>query len=179
MSQPPIRIEPYDPRWPSMFEEDKRKILEAVGEYVTAVEHIGSTSVPGLAAKPIIDVMVAIRSLSDAPACVAPLAAIGYEYGPEHEAIMPERRYFRRGPSGFSTHHLHMVERSSEFWEVHLLFRDYLRAHAGAAAEYEKLKRQLAAAHGSDRGAYTDAKTDFIESCVEKARAEKNEREAN
>jgi GrpB-like predicted nucleotidyltransferase (UPF0157 family) len=173
VSRPPIRIEAYDPRWPSMFEEDKGKILEAVGEYVTGVEHIGSTSVPGLAAKPIIDVMVAIKSLSDAPACVAPLAAIGYEYVPEHEAVMPERRFFRRGPRGAGTHHLHMVERSSEFREVHLLFRDYLRAHAEAAAEYEKLKRQLAAAHGSDRGAYTDAKTDFIESCVARAREEK------
>ena len=170
MSRPPIRIEAYDPRWPSMFEEDKRKILEAVGEYVTAVEHIGSTSVPGLAAKPTIDVMAAIRSLADAPACVAPLAAIGYEYRPDHEAIMPERRFFRRGPHGAGTHHLHVVEPSSEFWEAHILFRDYLRAHAVAAAEYEQLTRRLAAAHGSDRAAYTDAKTDFIESCVEKAR---------
>jgi GrpB-like predicted nucleotidyltransferase (UPF0157 family) len=137
------------------------------------VEHIGSTSVPGLAAKPIIDVMVAIRSLADAPACVAPLAAIGYEYVPEHEAVMPERRYFRRGRGGAGTHHLHMVERSSAFWEEHLLFRDYLRAHSEAAAEYERLKRELAAAHGSDRGAYTAAKTDFIKSSVERAREEK------
>lgn len=173
MSRPPVRIEAYDPRWPSMFEEDKGKILEAVGEHVAAVEHIGSTSVPGLAAKPIIDVMVAVRRLADAPACVGPLAAIGYEYVPEHEAVMPERRFFRRGPRGAGTHHLHMVEWSSEFWEAHLLFRDYLRAHAGAAARYEKLKRELAAAHGSDRGAYTEAKTDFIESTVERAREEK------
>ncbi len=173
MSDPPIRIEPYDPRWPSMFEEDRRRILEAVGEYVSAVVHIGSTSVPGLAAKPIIDVMVAIKSLADAPACVAPLAAIGYEYVPKYETVMPERRYFRRGPHGAGTHHLHMVERSSEFWEVHLLFRDYLRSHAEAAAEYEKLKRDLAAEHGSDRGAYTDAKTDFIKSSIEKARGGK------
>jgi GrpB-like predicted nucleotidyltransferase (UPF0157 family) len=156
-----------------MFEEDKRKILEAVGEYVTAVEHIGSTSVPGLAAKPIIDVMVAIRSLADAPACVAPLEAIGYEYVPEHEAVMPERRFFRRGSRGAGTHHLHMVERSSAFWEEHLLFRDYLRAHPEAAAGYEKLKRSLAAAHGSDRRAYTEAKADFILATVGRAREEK------
>jgi GrpB-like predicted nucleotidyltransferase (UPF0157 family) len=153
-----------------MFEEDRGKILGAVGEYVSAVEHIGSTSVPGLAAKPIIDVMVAVRSLSDAPACVGPLAAVGYEYVPKHEAVMPERRFFRRGPSGAGTHHLHMVERSSAFWEEHLLFRDYLRARPEAAAEYERLKRELAARHGSDRGAYTDAKTDFIKSAVERAR---------
>jgi rfaE bifunctional protein nucleotidyltransferase chain/domain len=169
-AKPRVRIEDYDPRWPSMFEEDRRRILAAVGGYVSAVEHIGSTSVPGLAAKPIIDVMAAIKSLADAPACVGPLATIGYVYVPEHEAVMPERRYFRRGPSGEGTHHLHMVERSSEFWESHLLFRDYLRAHPEAAAEYEKLKRELAAAHGSDRAAYTEAKTEFIESTVERAR---------
>lgn len=173
MSRPPVRIEPYDPRWPAMFEEDKRKILEAVGEYVAAVEHVGSTSVPGLAAKPIIDVMAAVRSLADAPACVGPLGSIGYEYVPEHEAVMPWRRFFRRGPRGAGTHHLHMVERPGEFWEVQLLFRDYLRAHAGAAAEYAKLKRELAAAHGPDRRAYTEAKTDFIESIIEQARGEK------
>lgn len=168
MSQP-IKIVEYDPRWPAMFEEARAEILSGIGQFVVAVEHVGSTSVPGLGAKPVIDMMVGIRSLDDAPQCVGPLAALGYEYGPEHEAIMPERRYFRRGRSDASTHHIHMVEPASDFWERHLLFRDYLRAHTAAAREYEELKRRLAALHGSDRGAYTDDKTDFIESIIRKA----------
>jgi rfaE bifunctional protein nucleotidyltransferase chain/domain len=170
----PVRVETYDPRWPSMFEQEKQSILEAVGEYVAAVEHVGSTSVQGLGAKPIIDIMVAVRSLEDAPSCIGPLHAIGYEYVPDYELVMPERRYFRKGQRGAGTHHLHMVEPTSAFWEEHLLFRDHLRAHAQAAAEYESLKRELAAAHGADRGAYTEAKTEFIKSIVEKARAEKH-----
>jgi rfaE bifunctional protein nucleotidyltransferase chain/domain len=170
--KPPVRLVQYDPRWPEMFEEDRRRIMEAIGGYVAAVEHVGSTAVPNLAAKPVIDLMVGLRRLEDAAACVGPLGELGYDYVPEHEAIMPERRYFRRGPSGASTHHLHMVELGGEFWVEHLLFRDYLRAHPDAAREYEELKRVLAAAHGSDRGAYTEAKTDFIRSALERARAE-------
>lgn len=172
---PPVRVVPYDPRWPAMFEEDRRRILDACGGQVAAVEHVGSTSVPGLGAKPIIDVMAGLRSLDDAPLCVTPLHRLGYVYVPRHEVIMPERRYFRRGSPGAGTHHLHMVELGSDFWVEHLLFRDYLRAHPGAAGAYEALKRKLAAAHGPDRGAYTEAKTDFIRSTVEKARAERSE----
>jgi D-beta-D-heptose 7-phosphate kinase/D-beta-D-heptose 1-phosphate adenosyltransferase len=173
-SEPPIRVVPYDPRWPAMFEEDRRRIMEVVGAHVLAVEHIGSTSVPGLAAKPIIDVMVGLRSLEDAPLCVTPLHELGYVYVPRHEIIMPERRYFRRGPSGASTHHLHMVELGGDFWVEHLLFRDYLRARPEAARDYEDLKKRLADAHGPDRASYTDAKTDFIRSIVERARAERS-----
>lgn len=169
----PVRIVEYDPRWPEMFEEDRRRILEVAGAYVTGVEHVGSTSVPGLAAKPIIDILVGVRKLSYALACVSPLYAIGYEYVPRVEILLPERRFFRRGRPDAGTHHLHMVEEGGEFWRRQLLFRDYLRAHPEAAREYEVLKRRLADAHGPDRGAYTDAKTDFIESIVGKARAER------
>jgi rfaE bifunctional protein nucleotidyltransferase chain/domain len=175
--RPDIAVVAYDPRWPEMFEEDKRRILDAVGRHVLAVEHVGSTSVPGLAAKPIIDVMVGVRSLADAPLCVTPLHELGYVYQPRHEIIMPGRRYFRRGPSGADTHHLHMVELGGDFWTEHLLFRDYLRAHPEAARAYEGLKRKLAAAHGSDRAAYTDDKTDFIRSVVARAREEKSSRQ--
>ena len=114
--------------------------------------------------------MPGIRSLKDAPACVAPLASIGYEYVPEYEDELPERRYFRKGPPEGRTHHLHMVEASSRFWRRQLVFRDYLREHPVTAAEYEALKRQLALEHGSDRVAYTEGKTSFITAVVERAR---------
>ena len=130
---------------------------------------VGSTSVPCLVAKPIIDIMAALRRLVDARACIEPLQTIGYEYVPEHEASIPERRYFRKGPPGARTHHLHMVELRSGFWEGHLLFRDFLRAHPDVADGYYRLKVRLAVELGLGRGAYTDAKASFIESVVARA----------
>jgi GrpB-like predicted nucleotidyltransferase (UPF0157 family) len=169
----PVVIVDYDPRWPAMYQEEKDRVLGAIGHLVVAIEHIGSTAVPGLGAKPIIDIMTAVPSLADAPACVEPLERIGYEYIPEYEADFPERRYFRKRPVRVDTHHLHMVEQDSGFWERHILFRDDLRVHPETAHEYERLKRELAAQFGSDRDGYTDAKTSFIESVVAQARAGK------
>jgi GrpB-like predicted nucleotidyltransferase (UPF0157 family) len=115
--------------------------------------------------------MVAVRHLSDAHGCIEPLEAIGYEYVPEYEVSIPERRYFRKGPSNRPNRHfhLHMVEYDGDFWKRHLLFRDYLRAHPHAAREYHKLKKGLAAKYRLNRDAYTEAKTLFIESVVSKA----------
>ena len=167
---PPVRIDAYDPRWASMFEEARAEILSRCGALVVGVEHIGSTSVPGLAAKPIIDIMAGVEALDDAPALIESLAAIGFEFVPKND--FPGRRFFRRGLRGAGTHHLHVVEHGGWEWRRHLLFRDHLRAHPERAADYERLKRELAARHGPDRGAYTDAKTPFIESVVERALAE-------
>jgi len=166
----PVRIAIYDPRWASMFEEARSEIMGRCGALVVAVEHVGSTSVPGLAAKPIIDILAAVERLDDAQALIEPLAAIGFEFVPKND--FPGRRFFRRGLRGAGTHHLHVVERGGWEWRRHLLFRDHLRAHPETAADYERLKRELAARHGPDRGAYTDAKTPFIESVVERALAE-------
>ena len=171
MSHPVIIVE-YDPSWPTLFEDEKRRILKAVGHKVVAVEQIGSTAVPNLGAKPIIDIMVAVPHLSDAAECVEPLKSIGYEYVPEHEASIPERRYFRKGPHGVPNqhYHLHMVELGSDFWRRHLLFRDFLRDHPEVAQQYYELKKRLAAEYGSDSDDYTAAKTSFIESVVTQAR---------
>lgn len=167
----PVEIFAYDLEWPIIFEEEKAKILNAIGSKVVAIEHVGSTAVAGLGAKPIVDIMVGIRCLSDVKDCVEPLKSVGYEYIPEHEASTPERRYFRKGPSDVPNQHfhLHMVEYNSDFWKRHLLFRDYLRVHPDTVSEYYMLKKRLAAKHGSDRDAYTEAKTLFIESVVSKA----------
>ena len=167
----PIKIAEYNPQWPTHYEEDKAEILRVIGDKVQAIEHVGSTAVPGLGAKPIIDVMVAIRHLSEAPECIEPLRSIGYEYVPEYEEFIPERRYFHGGPPEHHKH-LHMVEQTSWFWKRHLLFRDYLRAHPEAARQYQKLKEELAAKYGADMEGYSDAKTSFIESAVARARIE-------
>ena len=166
-----IGIESYDTQWPRLFQEEKARIRGALDHRLLALEHIGSTAVPYLGAKPIIDMMAAVEHLADAQACVGPLQSSGYEYVPEYEEGMPDRRYFhKRDAGGVVTHHLHMVVMASEFWERHLLFRDYLRTHPDIAQEYEVLKRSLADRFGSDREGYGDTKTSFIRSIEERAR---------
>lgn len=170
----PVRIVDYDSSWPKLFEKEKRLILSVIGHVVVSVEHIGSTSVLGLGAKPIIDMLVAVHHLGDAEMCIEPLRTIGYKYEPEHEAQIPERRFFNKGqPPAEQHYHLHMVELTSDFWKRHLLFRDYLRTHPEAAQQYQRLKRQLAAEYTTNREGYTEAKASFIESIVAKARVKK------
>jgi len=173
----PIVIVDYDPRWPRFFDEEKTNILRVIGPMVLRIEHIGSTAVPGLAAKPIIDIMAGVKHLSDATWCIQPLKTLGYEYVPEYEKHIPDRRYFRKGNrpglEQGSTHHLHMVEAKGEFWERHLLFRDYLREHSEEAGRYADLKKTLASRFSSDRESYTSAKTGYSQEIVARAKAGK------
>lgn len=166
-----ILIADYDPRWPNMFDEERERLLSVVGDWATGIEHIGSTSVPGLAAKPVIDMLVGVRTLTDADAhCIRPICSLGYEYIQAFEAVMPFRRYFRRLTDELKhSHHIHLVEQESEFWERHLLFRDYLRTYPEQAREYEQLKRRLAPRF-SDVNHYAQAKTDFIRAAEARAR---------
>ena len=167
----PVVVVDYDPQWPVVYKKEKAEILRAIGDKAVSIEHIGSTAVPGLGAKPIVDIIVAVRHLSDASECIEPLQSIGYEYVPEYETQTPERRYFERTLRKHTA--LHMVELTSDFWKRHLLFRDYLRRHPEVAREYYELKKQLATGCGLDRKAYTDAKTPFIRSVIARALAEK------
>ncbi|MCW4052428.1 MAG: GrpB family protein [Candidatus Bathyarchaeota archaeon] len=170
-----VKIVDYNPQWPTLFENEKRLILHAIGNNVVRIEHVGSTAVIGLGAKPIIDITVAIKNLKEAYKCIGPLESIGYEYVPEYEESIPERRYFHKGrPARAQHYHIHMVTLSSNFWKRHLLFRNYLRTHPEVAQDYYELKKRLAREYGSDRTGYTEAKTLFIESAV--AKAKKNER---
>ncbi len=165
-----IRILQYDSRWRRIYEEEKAKILGVVGHWVVAIEHIGSTAVPGLGAKPIIDIIAALGRLPDIENCIRPLQSIGYEYLGEYG--MPGRHFLRKPPGDATarTHHLHIVEDESDLWEKHILFRDYLRTHPEVAHKYYDLKKDFANKYGSNRDAYTEAKTSFIESVVRKAR---------
>jgi GrpB-like predicted nucleotidyltransferase (UPF0157 family) len=162
----PIVIADYDPRWPAIYAEEGARIQETAGEWLLGMEHVGSTSVPGLAAKPVVDIMPGLRALSDAPGVIAAMEELGYQYIPDYEDDLPERRFFVRPPGPANRHrrlfHVHAVETTTAFWRRHLAFRDYLRAHPDVAAEYADLKRRLAAEHGSDRESYTEAKTGFI-----------------
>lgn len=168
-----VIVADYDPQWVTLYEREKTNILAAIGNKVVAIEHIGSTAVPGLGAKPIIDILVGVLCLADADECIEPLKSIGYEYAPEHEAFEPERRYFRKGPVGARNYHLHVTEVNSNLWRNHLLFRDYLRAHPEVARQYHELKRALAEKYRFNRPAYTNSKAPFVEAVLAQARAEK------
>lgn len=173
MKQPVVIVD-YDPVWPQVFEAEKARILSVTAGLIVALEHVGSTAVPGLGAKPIIDMLAGVRTLAEGRGTIGPLTGrLGYEYVPEFEIEMPYRLYFHKHPPTGDQFHLHMVETGSEFWERHLLFRNYLRAHAAARLDYDRLKRQLAAEFGSNRAGYTDAKTDFVRRIEAQARSEK------
>lgn len=163
-----IVVVPYDAAWPQRFRVESQLIQMALADLQPVVEHIGSTSVPGLAAKPTIDMLVGVRSLADFGRHADLLIAYGYEYIPEYERALPDRRFFKRVVRGVRTHHVHVVEFGGPYWQRYMAFRDSLRRDSGLAARYAALKRGLAARHRFDRDAYTNGKTGFVESVLER-----------
>jgi GrpB-like predicted nucleotidyltransferase (UPF0157 family) len=163
-----IVISDYDPAWSAIFEQERASLHTALSPLALTVEHIGSTSVPGLAAKPIIDLQLGVRDLEEArSSCVGRLQALGYAYLPEYEARLPGELFFRKGQPW--THHLHVLQGDHPRWERRLLFRDYLRNHPEVAQAYAKLKRDLAAAFDDDMSGYMNAKTAFVGATLAKA----------
>jgi GrpB-like predicted nucleotidyltransferase (UPF0157 family) len=165
--QDPIAMVAYDPAWPALFERERRRVARALGPWLVGpVEHIGSTAIPGLAAKPIIDMLARIADYEAGDRIVAAMAAIGWTHAPE-----PHDRRTRTWELCFPnvsrrTHHLHVVEHRSAAWPTWLAFRDHLRDHPADAAEYARVKQVLAAVHRHDRPAYRAGKAPFIEDLV-------------
>ena len=165
-----VEIVDYDPRWPILFDEEAERLRATLDpSLIVGLEHFGSTAIPGLSAKPIIDILIAVRSLADAQASfVEPLRNLDYVYWAENPR--KDRLFFVKGMPPFGSkrsHHVHVTEPHGELWQ-RLAFRDYLRAHPEEAAIYEQLKRRLATEHKRDREAYTDAKSAYIESVMRK-----------
>ncbi|QKE75893.1 GrpB family protein [Arthrobacter citreus] len=150
----------YDPNWELQFEEEKGKILSVISDKLIQIEHIGSTSVKGLGAKPIIDIMIGIDQLDDVDELIKPLSSVDYEYVPKPE--LTDRIFFRKGERGQGTCHLHICEYKSNEWIEKLLFRDYLRENPKIAEEYLNLKKNLAKEFQFDRQTYTKNKEPFI-----------------
>jgi GrpB-like predicted nucleotidyltransferase (UPF0157 family) len=155
---PRVEVVPYDPSWPERFEEVRRRILAVLPQ--ARVEHAGSTSVTGLAAKPVVDVVVLFERFPDE--LVDAMESAGFPYVPEYEDALPFRRYFRTDDV-----HVHAYEEHAQTDRV-LAFRDWLRAHPDDAAAYGVLKRELAELHADDVHAYTAAKDPFIRSILER-----------
>ena len=165
-----IVVSDYDPNWPALFEQERGRIKAALGPFALAIEHVGSTAVPGLPSKPLIDLLVGVPGLEGAMArCIEPIEALGYKYIPEYASWLPGELFFRKGPPGPWTHHIHLMEPSHPRWKALLVFRDYLRTHPEAARAYADIKRALAASSKDDIKAYRNGKSTFVEATTAKA----------
>jgi GrpB-like predicted nucleotidyltransferase (UPF0157 family) len=161
-----ITIEDYDPGWAQQFESLRSRIALTLGPLVAAIEHVGSTAVPGLAAKPIIDLDVLLRSDADLPLVIGKLELLGYQH--QGDLGIPGREAFQSPPDEFP-HHLYVCLPESLEFRRHLAFRNHLRDHPDDADAYSRLKRDLAATL-ANRDAYTQAKSAFVEQILYRAK---------
>lgn len=164
----PVEIVDYDPGWPERFEKLAEELRDALGEVAVRVEHIGSTAVPGLAAKPVIDVQISVESFDPMNAYRDPLKFLGFHFRPDDES---RHRFFFDAGSRSRTVHVHVCEAGGDWERRHLLFREYLRGHPDVAEEYARRKRDLAGRHRGNRESYTEAKDAFVENVMRAAEA--------
>lgn len=155
-----VRIAPYNPKWAEHFRREKELLLKTLSETPLDIRHIGSTSIVGMPAKPILDILVGLRTLGEVEPLVENLKLIGYE--DRGNGDEPGRRYFVKGTAENRTHHLNFCELNGDFWTRHLLFRDYLESHPDKAKQYAELKRALASKFPTNRPAYTSGKEEFV-----------------
>ena len=157
-----VEVVPHDPRWRDSFEVESRRIAAALGENVVALHHIGSTAIPGIHAKPVVDLLVEVGDITRVDGRGAAMESLGYEVKGEYG--IPGRRYFRKDdPDGTRTHNVHAFQAGSEQVARHLAFRDYMIAHPADAQRYSELKRKLAEEHPHSIDAYMDGKDGFIQ----------------
>lgn len=160
-----IEIEDYNKRWSEAFEKERRSISQVLGALALDILHIGSTAVPGMAAKPIVDILVAVEHIDSGAECVSKLVEVGYRYVPQDED--PDRIFLYKGMP--RTHHVHIVRYGSPTYHKHVAFRDYLMCHEEVRDKYRQLKKDLASRFRNDRKAYVEGKTIFIEKVTEEA----------
>ncbi len=165
-----VKLLAYSPKWEKLFEAEKKRLCSAIGKYALNIQHVGSTAISGMRAKPIIDIAVGVESLDIGKKCVKPLEKLGYEY--KHEAGVKGRHFFAKGPENNRTHYVHIEKLGSRPWQNHVLFRDYLCAHKKAVRKYSLLKEKLAKKYKNDRDTYTAKKHSFIEKIIKVAKRE-------
>ena len=163
-----VQIISYQHVWKKLFEDENVRLRSALGNQILQIEHVGSISIEGMDAKPIIDIIVEVESLDKAGDLVQLVETLGYKY--KEDDNVPERIFFVIGPASRRTHHLSFTEPTSGCWKAHILFRDYLRTHPEAAEEDKRLKRELAEQYPKDRDAYRAGKKEFIEKILQLAK---------
>lgn len=156
-----VRLAPYNSEWKCEFEQEAGRLRLIAGEILSQIEHIGSTSIEGMIAKPIIDLMCVVAKRVSVTEVQLQLAELGYEY--RTNGCTSDRIFFARGPITCRTHYLSITESNSQFYKEKLAFRDYLRTHPTAVVEYCLLKQTLAARYSNDRSSYTEGKRAFVE----------------
>ncbi len=159
-----VALQPYDTSWPARFAAERERLLTLFPDSFTAIEHIGSTAVPGLMAKPIIDMLAGVESMGIARSLSGVLLKAGYTTSAEFNSTLSDRQWFMRWAEGHRTHHLHIVVHGGPAWDQRLRFREALRASPELAAAYTALKTELAVRFPTDREAYTKAKAAFVHS---------------
>jgi len=157
-----ITIQEYNPDWQTQFENEKQQLLDVISVLDIQIEHIGSTSVQGLGAKPVIDIMIGLKDFKSADILVPQIQQLGYEYISRHEGIMPYRKFFTKRQNGQPSHNIHLVEIRTEFWFRHLAFRNHLRNNMEDRDRYYQLKKELAKREWNDGNEYANAKSEFI-----------------
>lgn len=157
-----ISILPFQRDWAMQYREESSRLWTILGDRMLGIEHFGSTAVPGLCAKPVIDILVGVRSISEADSLLESLCRNQYVTSPEFNETLADRRWLMRHAGGKRTHHLHLVVHNGEQWQRRLRFRDLLRDNQALAERYGKLKQQLETRYRADREAYTAAKSDFV-----------------
>lgn len=155
-----VRLVAYDERWPALFEHAADGLARALGPHAISINHVGSTAIVGLAAKPILDILVGVPDFEKAREAFPALARLGYESGPGND--IPDRHYFRRRAGAVRTHHLSLAEPGSDHYRVTIAFRDALRRQPALLAEYAAIKTDLAQRYPYDRESYLAGKSDFV-----------------
>jgi GrpB-like predicted nucleotidyltransferase (UPF0157 family) len=165
-----VQVHPPNPQWPQDFAAEAAQVALALGDNVSQIHHIGSTAIPHIYAKPVIDLLVEVYVLASVDSARAAMAALGYEILGEYG--LPGRRYFRKDSAeGVRTHHVHVFAVGSSEITRHLAFRDFMRAHPDCARQYSDLKRALAAQYPTDIERYMDGKDEFVKTMEKRALA--------
>lgn len=162
-----VQLVPHNSLWRTYFDLESQRLYAALGSYVKEIRHIGSTAIPGIYAKPILDIMVGLVAIADVRHCEKLLTTLGYIY--EGEQAISGWHFFKKKAGDLTTHHLHIVEWGGSYWVDHVLFQEYLFRHPEVAEAYENLKLVLEKKHADNREAYTRDKTDFINKVTEMA----------
>lgn len=163
-----VEVVPHNPKWRDAFEAESKRIAQAMGDNVTTIHHIGSTAIPTIHAKPIIDFLVEVKDINRVDEQSDSMESLGYEVMGEFG--IPGRRYFRKdNPPGIRTHQIHTFEAGSTEIERHLAFRDYMIAHPDDAQKYSALKRELAKQYPDDIEGYMDGKDAFVKEMEKRA----------
>lgn len=162
-----VQLVPYNPKWKENFAKEKKHLQKALGDLVISIEHVGSTAVPGVFAKPVIDIAIIVKSIKSPDNLIEIFEDLGYEYTKDNN--VSGRLFFTKGPENKRTHYIHVVKLKGKEWKNLILFRDYLLKSKVVARQYNELKNKLAKSYALDRKSYTSGKDKFIKNVIKKA----------